>query len=463
MRWKSIRSNSTGTLPREHNCGKLMSVSVRWKGSRMQGKGTGAEEMGIINNKDVYGVIRKTLNMIDSRLMDHGEMVGYILYRMMQAENKYSLQELIDYTMIGILHDIGIYKESSKNFLELETKNVWKHSIYGYLFLRYLSPVEEKAEIVLYHHLNYNKYPLIHSEYMDIVELLNFADKVDLYLRVKSESMDSEYFVKNRGIVYSSKAQDTFLLAEKKYKVLESISNGDYLEELNDILSKKLFTEEYKRGFLQMLVYTIDFRSETTVLHTLAATTIATELGRLLRVSSQDIYLIYYGALLHDIGKLVIPVEILEAPRKLTEEEMEIMKAHVKNTETILRGVINDEVVDIAVRHHERMDGSGYPNGLTGSQLTLPQRIVAVADVISALYQKRSYKNALDGETIKALIQEEADQNKLCPIVTACAVRNFQQIMKNFEKQREQIMGTYLEILNQYETIYEKFKVFEEV
>lgn len=417
--------------------------------------------MNIIGSSDVYAIIRKSLNMVDDRIMEHGEIVGYILYKMLLNENKCSIRDLPDYTMLGILHDIGIYKDSAEELASFESKNVWKHSIYGYLFLRYLSPLKEKAEIILYHHLDYNKYSLINSSYMNVVEYLNFADKMDVYLRMDHPHMEENYFSVYRNSKFSGKAQEAFLKTEQKYHILERIQNGSYQEELHDILGKQLFTEKNKRGFLQMLIYTIDFRSEATVLHTLATTTFATELGRLMHVSGTEIYMLYYGALLHDIGKLVIPVEILEAPRRLTDAEMVVMKSHVAITEEILQGAVNQEVLEIAVRHHEKLDGSGYPRGLTGDRLTKLQRIVAVADILSALYQKRSYKDSLDENEIRRILQEDADHNKICPQVVSCALIHYDTIMSNFEKKKDETMGTYISIIKQYEETYERFKKFE--
>ncbi|SFR92048.1 HD-GYP domain-containing protein [Anaeromicropila populeti] len=418
--------------------------------------------MGVISSKDVNNIIRKALNIVDETIMEHGSIVGYILYKMLDFQYKYSLQELIDYTMIGILHDIGLFKEGSDvDIKHNETKSVWKHSIYGYLFLRYLSPIGEKAEIVLYHHLEYRKYHLIRSKYMEIAEYLSFADVLDWYLRMNDGEMKADFFVKNSNIKFSERAKVLFLRAEKKYKILEKIKDGSYEAELNGLLGKKLLSEEYKREFLQMLIYTIDFRSEYTVIHSMATTAFATEIARLMRVPNKDIYILYYGALLHDIGKLTTPIEILEAPRKLTDEEMVIMKAHVTNTVEILKNVVNEEVLEIAARHHEKLDGSGYPRGLKGEELTIPQRIVAVADIISALYGKRSYKDSFDKQKIIDILEKDAESNKLCPKVVGCAVRNMDYLFKNFEKQKTKTIGVYMTIKEQYSIIYEKFKQFE--
>ena len=350
------------------------------------------------------------------------------------------------------------YRGSS---VDRETKNVWAHSIYGYLFLRYLSPIGDKAEIVLYHHLPYHKHNLIKSSYLKVTEMLSLADKMDMFMRMEGHEMEKDYFVKYSNIQFSARAMELFNKAQVKEGFLENLSNGAYEKELEELFSNAHFPEKYKKGFLEMLVYSIDFRSQQTVLHTLATTTFAVELGRLMRVPTMDLQVLYYGALIHDIGKIAIPLEILEAPRKLTSQEMRIMQAHVIISEKILRGVINDEVLEVAIRHHEKLDGSGYHRGIKGDSLTRLQRTVAVADILSALYGKRSYKNAFEPEKIKEILQGDADNGKICPKVTAVAISNFDTIITNYQKQRQNTEEIYITILKQYEEIYEKFKIYE--
>lgn len=418
--------------------------------------------MSVIRSGDVINIIRKSLHLLDSNITEHCEIVAYLLYKMLQYENRYTKKDLQDYAMLGLFHDIGVYRtEHRVPMVQLELKNVWEHSIYGYLFLRYLSPLQEKSELILYHHLNYNKYALIKSRYLHAVECLNFADKMDVFLRMRDASMPANYFSQNRNITFSSNAQQLFLQAEQAYGITKNLKNGSYHLELDQILMEQNFSETHKQEFLQMLIYTIDFRSEFTVLHTLGTTTFALELGALMNLSRKDLYNMYYGALLHDIGKMIIPTAILESPRKLSEDEMTIMKSHVLNTEAILRGLVDNEVLELAIRHHEKIDGSGYPRGLKGDVLTRPQRIIAVADILSALYQKRSYKDSFDNETIKEILAHDAANNKLCPEVVGCALKNFDRIMKNFENKKEATMGTYLTIKEQNAVIYDRFRQFD--
>ena len=423
--------------------------------------------MSVISSKDVNEIIRKTLGIINNKIMNHGEITGYILYKMMEYENTYTEQhyteqELVDYTMLGILHDIGLYKEDNvKNVSDFETKNLWPHSIYGFLFLKYLSPVGDRAEVVLYHHLDYNRHNLIQSRYLHIIEMLSLADKMDTFLHLKDERLEPEYFAKYRDIKFSGAALDLFHKAEERYGITENLVNGKYREELDVLLAKRAFSEQYKRGFLEMLVYTIDFRSEHTVIHTLATVHFAEQLGRLARLSGKDLRDLHYGALLHDLGKIAIPLNILESTGRLNDDEMKIMKAHVRITEMILEGVVDDAVLQIAVRHHEKLDGTGYHKGLKAEDLTLAQQIIAVADILSALHGKRSYKDAFSKEKILEIMNGDADRGKINRNVVTSLERNYDKIIGEFEKEKENTIGLYLKIKEQYAIISERFKMFD--
>ncbi|MDE6750476.1 MAG: HD domain-containing protein [Lachnospiraceae bacterium] len=417
--------------------------------------------MSVISSKDVYEIIMKTLSIINARIMNHGEITGYIMYKMLEYEQQYTEQELVDYTMLGILHDIGLYKEDNvKNVTEFETKNLWPHSIYGFLFLKYLSPMDDKAEIILYHHLDYNRYGMIQSKYKHIIEILNLADKMDTFLHLKEEKLEKDYFNLYRDIKFSGAALDLFHKAEARYGITANLVNGKYKDELTELLAKRAFSEQYKRGFLEMLVYTIDFRSEHTVVHTLATVNFAQQIGRLMRISGKDQRDLYYGALLHDLGKIAIPLNILESTGRLSDEEMKVMKAHVRITEMILEGVVDNDVLQIAVRHHEKLDGSGYHKGLTGDMLTLPQQIVAVADILSALYGKRSYKDSFSSDLIQKIMTEDADNNKINHAAVDTLMRNYDKVIAEFEKEKEGTIGLYLKIKEQYAIMIERFQAF---
>jgi putative nucleotidyltransferase with HDIG domain len=102
------------------------------------------------------------------------------------------------------------------------------------------------------------------------------------------------------------------------------------------------------------------------------------------------------AGLLHDIGKISVPAEILSKPGKITKDERNIIKNHCRVGYDILKGIeFQWPVAEIVLQHHERIDGSGYPLGLQGEEILLEARILAVADVIEAMSSHRPYRAAL--------------------------------------------------------------------
>ena len=113
------------------------------------------------------------------------------------------------------------------------------------------------------------------------------------------------------------------------------------------------------------------------------------------------------AGLLHDIGKVQIPPEILYKPGKLTPEEYEIMKMHPIYGEEIVKPIASLRYLCPTIRgHHERWDGKGYPDGLTGDSIPLAARIISVADVFDALAAERPYKRGMEVGKVKAILAE---------------------------------------------------------
>ena len=116
---------------------------------------------------------------------------------------------------------------------------------------------------------------------------------------------------------------------------------------------------------------------------------------------------IYRAGLLHDVGKIRVPAEIINKPGKLTDEEYNVIKIHAVTGYHILRGVSNDSDIAVGAKyHHERYDGKGYPNGLSGDKIPEIARILCVADAYDAMASNRSYRNALPQEVVRSEIEK---------------------------------------------------------
>lgn len=150
--------------------------------------------------------------------------------------------------------------------------------------------------------------------------------------------------------------------------------------------------EEAVRAMGQMM----EVRDPYTAGHQSRVAQICVEIARLMNLPADRIKGLELAALVHDVGKLAIPSEILSKPGRLSSFEFDLIKTHPLIGYDIMKGIeFPWPVARMILQHHERMDGSGYPNRVSGSQLLLESRILSVADVIEAMSSNRPYRPAL--------------------------------------------------------------------
>lgn len=254
-------------------------------------------------------------------------------------------------------------------------------------------------------------------------------------------------FILYKMLQYQGMACDKRML---EFVILAALSQNIFLQELENLFQYDIFDDKEKNNFLHMIAYAIDFRSDFMVAHTVTTVCVSWEIASLLQFPWDTKSKLYYGALLHDIGKVAIPIEVLEKEGKLTSEEMDMMRRHVLFTEEILKDFVPPDIYRIAVRHHEKMDGSGYPKGLDGTQLSAEERIVAIADIMSALLQKRSYKEAFSREKTMGILLEMKKENKICPCITDYVLDNFPQIIEKVEQRTHEFLKIYQGMKQEY-------------
>ena len=154
-------------------------------------------------------------------------------------------------------------------------------------------------------------------------------------------------------------------------------------------------------GVLDSLVLAVDTKDRYTKDHCDIVAEYAVKLAQRLRLSDESVRALRVAGLLHDIGKIAVPDEILKKPAPLTEEEKAIMQRHVRIGEVLIREVPQfKDVLQAVSCHHERYDGTGYPRSLAGEQIPLLGRIITVADAFSAMSLDRPYRKALSSDAV---------------------------------------------------------------
>ena len=417
-----------------------------------------AEQMdSVVNSNNISGLIQRTLNYVDPRLVDHGKRVAFLVSSMLDVDGGCSEKEKQDICFLALLHDVGAYKtEEINEMAKFETEDIWEHSIYGYLFLYHFSPLQDWAEAILYHHVSADKLKGVNEKIARVSQIINLADRVDIFwLYYQDMAALSEYLMKYRGTRFREETVDLLLETERRHHIIEKLSGRLALK---SVLPSVVMSVTECERYLKMLVYAIDFRSQHTVTHTITTTSISVNVASILGMCDQEIQRIYYGAMLHDLGKIGIPVEILEYPGKLSPQAMKIMQTHVDITEEILGGTIAADITRIAIRHHEKLDGSGYPRGLTGDKLSMEEQVVVVADIVSALLGTRSYKEAYSKEKTLSILAKQVQEGKLNGTIVAALNENFDEILGEVTKHCRPVLRIYYGLQREFERLLEKYR-----
>jgi putative nucleotidyltransferase with HDIG domain len=153
----------------------------------------------------------------------------------------------------------------------------------------------------------------------------------------------------------------------------------------------------------------IDAKSPYTFNHSVGVSEAAVKIAERMALAPATVQMIRRAGLLHDIGKLSVSNAILEKPGKLNDEEWKVMKLHPVYSRVVLKAVSGFENLSfVAAAHHERLDGTGYPDGLSAEQMPLTARIIAAADVYQALSEKRPYRESLPHEVVMGIMDKDA-------------------------------------------------------
>ena len=181
-----------------------------------------------------------------------------------------------------------------------------------------------------------------------------------------------------------------------------ALSNAKLVEDLNSL----------NKGTLRALARAVDTKSSWTAGHSERVAKLAVQIGRNMGLSKLELEKLEQAGLLHDIGKIGVSAAILDKAGKLTEEEFGSIKQHPVLGVRILEPINTfGEIIPSILHHHEKFDGSGYPNGLKNFQIPLGARILTVADVYDALISDRPYRPGWEDERIFKLLQEEAGRH----------------------------------------------------
>ena len=340
----------------------------------------------------------RALDMVSPVLAGHHLRVAFLSQalaerlRLSCATRKYML-------MASMLHDIGAIPLKSDTRDLIFEHNKALHCRAGWAFCKTAGLPRPVCDMVLNHHTEWCSYGAEDQNALP-ANCIHLADRIDVALRSKHATglrgICTTLIAKQREYApaclnaLSSLADDADLVAS-----LESPQRMQ--EHLASLFGAVILGPVQLVDLCGLFSQTIDSKSPFTATHSLGVAHTSRMLLKLSRMAdSNDLTTMFIAGLLHDIGKLAIPLEILEKPAALTPEELSQIQQHAETSLDLLGSIPGFTCVrEWGGRHHERIDGTGYPHNIEGSSLTLPVRIIAVADVFTALTEDRPYRNGM--------------------------------------------------------------------
>ncbi|QTA37714.1 HD domain-containing protein [Thermosipho ferrireducens] len=368
--------------------------------------------------------------------------------------------------ILGLAHDIGfllrdlekdayhIFLQDNKNIENIidtfELKRI--HPVVSYHLLKQTGLFkEEEVKGILFHHANFsdvNKERLIGSilKLSDMISrkfsLIKSYEDYATILPQTWKKIDNEKVPE-----YLKKIARELL---RNYRLIETLIENDPHFEIFGDFNKKLSMEQAIR-FAKIISLIQGTRSFITRNHVFLVSSISQKIGENM-LGSFDGKLMKVAGYFHDLGKLKVPLKLLHKKDRLTEEEWLLMKKHVVDTYDILIDSNIEFIADICYAHHERLDGSGYPQKLKGEQMSIYQRILQVADVYAALIENRPYKKALHYKEALDIIKSEVDSGKLDKRIFN-ELKNIAKAEQNFQSASfKNVIRDIFE--EQFETIY---------
>lgn len=416
-----------------------------------------------VNIFDLAISIAKVVDMMNPAIGRHHMQVAYWAY---QLAHELALpdDEKFEIFIAGLLHDIGAFSLKERlDLLEFEDAAPGEHALAGNLILQRFKPFASVARLVKFHHApwRHGKGASQDGESVPVgSHIIHLADRVAVKI-----SSEKPVLAQVQGICESISNLNGEVFVPEHVAALLKIKHQEYIwldstsGDIETILkrtvlySSREFSAQQLVEFSKLICRLIDFKSEFTATHSSGVAAVAVEMARLTGFSRNERRLIEIAGYLHDLGKLAIPSEILEKKGQLTESERFIMRAHVYYTyQTLETFEVLSLVSQWGSLHQERLNGTGYPFGLAADDLPLGARIMAVADVFTALTEDRPYRKGMDTKNTMAVLQSMADNGELDTKLVAMVFKNYDLLNTIRESAQFQALDEY----NAFQDILER-------
>lgn len=405
--------------------------------------------------------LSKAQDLINPKLANHQQQVAYLALQLAD-EMHLPLERQRKIFNAALIHDIGALSISERlEILESERNHINDHAFRGAKIIDRYPYLEEEAAILRYHHIPWNNgQGLTYGSETVPVEshIVHLADRVCALLTASHDVLSQiphimeEISNKNQLIFEPSMVEALLRLSKKEYIWLDLISAApvDQVFAIGNYEALVLDIDEVIR-LTHIFSRVIDFRSKFTARHSAGVAVTAQKLAELVNFSLIECKMMLIAGFLHDIGKLAIDNEVLEKPAKLNTEEFNQMRSHTYYTYQILSMIPEFATIKVwASYHHEKLNGQGYPFHISAENLTLGSRIMAVADVFTAISENRPYREGMEDQKIKTVLTGMADNHFIDSYLVGLLLNNYETFNQVRIDAQHQAAIAYDDFLNSY-------------
>jgi len=382
----------------------------------------------LINLHEAIYSLSDALDLVGVTHIHHGKRVAYMAAECGKRLG-WSKTQLDEMFQAAIMHDCGVSKTAvHAKLAQLQWEEESEHCRLGAELMSSSPMLRHFAPIILHHHTHWKE-----LESLDLPEQVKLnanciymVDRVDiLTLKYLVEGTDillgkeaiRETIAGKSGDWFCPELVDAFMdvsYSEAFWFSLEADNINGYVSTWLSETGMQQMSFEELRGLVSVFSRIVDAKSTFTKEHSDGVANLSRFLGQKLGLAEENCEMLELAGLLHDIGKLRIPDELLDKPGRLSESEGVTMRRHSFDTFNILKNITGlERITQWAAQHHERVDGSGYPYHINRDSLSIEARIIEVADVFQALAQRRPYRDSLPPEQIMDNLREQAASGKL--------------------------------------------------
>jgi len=395
-----------------------------------------------INTLDLLLCFSDALDLISPLVSGHQIRVAYIALKLAK-QCKLPEEQINKLVIAACIHDIGATTVNERNeIIKPEFESDGRHERIGFKYIQG-SILNDSAEIIKHHHQKWNNG--LAKDIPFECHLLHLADRIETLIDKKSyilyqrESITEE-IVKKSGDWFIPELVDRFIQLSNNesfwlYTVSANVS-GILGNEVK--LSKMYLNTDELYDVAKWFSNIIDFRSRFTSVHSRGVSASAGAIATAMKLDEEYVKIIEISGFIHDLGKLAVPNTILEKNGKLDKQEMDIIRSHTFHTYNVLSRIKSLKTISqYGAYHHERLDGNGYPFHIKASGMKLGSRILAVADIFTAIAEDRPYRPAMTKEAVITLISSKGDDKALDSKIVKVLLDNYDIIDEKRKKSQD--------------------------